>query len=71
MVLYEKVDTFLSEMCGSRKYPYPPTEGTLVVTPHPPGISVPGGSLATPRPPRNFQYFKTWPPKALGNSKRF
>ena len=35
----------------------PPTEDTLICTPHPPGFSIPRGSLITPPPPRNFQNF--------------
>ena len=27
-------------MCGSRKYPYPTTEGILLRTPHLPGFSI-------------------------------
>ena len=47
-------------MCGSRKYPFPPPHGRLFdlhPPPHLPGFSVPGGSLMTPPPPRNFQNF--------------
>ena len=48
---------FMFILCGSRKYPYHPTDGSLVFTPHPLGISLPEGHLWTPPPPRNFHFF--------------
>ena len=67
-----ELNTFVHTMCGSRKYPYPPpTEDILICTPHPPGFSVPGGSLMTPPPPRNFQNFNRGLLTTLGNSKWF
>jgi len=44
-------------MCGSRKYPYPPTDGSLVFTPHPLGISLPEGHLWTHPPPGISNFF--------------
>ena len=37
----------------------PPTKGTFVLDPHPPGISIPGGACH-PSIPWNFRSFQTW-----------
>ena len=60
-VFQAKIIAQNKRMCGSRKYPYPP-HGRLfdLHPPLPPGFSLPGGSLMTPPPLRNFQKFCTY-----------
>ena len=65
IVLLLLVQTTVNIMCGSRKYPYPPTEGICPMTPsptHPSRNSNLASYIAlnfwlfqTPPPPRNFQ----------------
>ena len=38
-------------LCGSKKYPYPPTEESLICTLHCPRFSVPGGLCPPHNPP--------------------
>ena len=41
-------------MCSSKKYPYLPTEGFFILTPHPLGISVPEGFVKIPASLQNL-----------------
>ena len=54
--------TMNSQLCGSRKYPYPPRKGFALWPPHPSGnsnltsyIALNFCAFEIPRPPRNFQ----------------
>ena len=58
-----------SRMCGSRKYPYPPTEGFFQFAPPPPRIFHFRGLHVTPPTPWNFHDFSTWSLLPPGNSK--
>ena len=55
-------------MCGSRKYPYPTTEGISLRTPPPPWIFHIYNELVIPHPPpptsAEFPQSKTKPPPA-------
>ena len=55
--------SFHFELCGSRKYPYPPTEGIFHMTPPPLWIFQKRPTNYTPPPLRKFQFF----PKPPGN----
>ena len=50
-------------MCSSKKT-ITPTEGTFVLDPHPPGISISGVLVIPPPPPSpwNFCNFSSWVP---------